>query len=159
MQSASVFLQEFGFTAEGGNGLSCIEVRRGSTKPRSQKAMRQWPQQVRLEWDRGRVDVAASMIPPLRGRLSTYGGAVRKKDEAAVQEMLIGLVQALEILLAGRSEDLARKQWAEFERGIAEKDERARRRQRTINMIAIAVFVIVIGIVILVAIESASGGR
>jgi len=69
--------------------LSFIHVRRGRRRPGRYTRLRELPQEVRLEYDRGRVNIAASIEP--RGR-----------DRYVHAELLVAIVATLRLLLTGQ---------------------------------------------------------
>ena len=152
MRQAAEFLGEFGFVAQAdrafqmGQTWNALEVRRGSTRRRWRSPMRDWPQQVRVEWDRGRVGVAASMSPPPRGRLDTSAGNVRRRDRLAVEQTLVTLARSIELLLVpGGSADQARAAWGPCEQQLIDQSARQRRRQRWILAFAIIFALLAVG--------------
>ena len=88
MRAVGTMLAELGFVAEVQNAFAmetawnAIELRRGAAKSRRGRGLLQWPQQVRVEWDRGRVEVAVAIHPPPRGRLDTNATKLGKKQSA-----------------------------------------------------------------------------
>jgi hypothetical protein len=102
---ASAFLSRGGFAAQTQTAFALdqtawtsIEVKRGKPIPSMSLAIPDLPQKISLEWDRGRVSVAAS--------ISDQHSA---KKRAA---MMLSIVQGLENLLAkGHSEDQAIGEW------------------------------------------------
>jgi hypothetical protein len=165
MTAASNFLQEFGFALDGERGFAiggtwdALEMRRGTPKSRYRGAIHNWPQQVRLEWDRGRVDVAATARPPMRGRLDYSGANLRKKEAAVVQELLVSLARSLEFLLAARSPDQARAAYEPLDRQLAEKAARSRRRNRIVIAIAVIFVLLAIGFAVFTAVMSSPHRR
>jgi hypothetical protein len=161
MSTAAHFLQEFGFVAEGqqafameGGVWDSLEVRRGVPKRGNRPRIREWPQQVRLEWDRGRVEVAASAMPPPRGTLDSRGDSIRKKEMPLVQDMLTGVARALELLLVARQPDRARAELAAVDQRLSEISQRDRRRARVWMLFAVVLVVLAIGCLIAVIITA-----
>ena len=162
MQAASAFLQEFGFVAEAERAFqvdavwNAIEMKRGSSKPRRNLPIRDWPQQVRLEWDRGRVEIAASMAPPTRRGLDTGSGDIGRRDTATVQEVLLAFAQCLEVLLTDRDPQHARQILGRAEQQMTEKAARDRRRRRLVTLIAVAFFVLLISVLVVLIVRTSS---
>ena len=83
-----------------------LELRRGKKNPARAKSALELPQHVRVEWDRGRVVVAASTLPRTwAGRQYPPGGwrtvpaSKVQPDQAA---MLTAVAEAIELRLAYR---------------------------------------------------------
>lgn len=164
MTEASRLLQQFGFVAKAQTGFqiggvwNALEVARGAAKFRYRKGVVEWPQNVRVEWDRGRVDVAAAITPPPRGRLDSNPSRLGKKEAARVQQLLVAIAQSLEMLLAQRlPSEQAAVLWAEAERQIEEQARRDRRRYRILMAILLGIVVLLIGLAVFMAITN--GGR
>src|SRR5689334_21573109 len=108
LRLASQFLSQRGFVATAqeafaigaGDAWNVLEMTRGQKKARRAKSIVVYPQTLRLEWDRGRVSVAASAISYQESR-SDYFGSGRPKGKAAQyqQPMLMDLVSRLQQLL------------------------------------------------------------
>ena len=110
------FLSEFGFAKVDRDDRS-LHVSRGRPKPKSDLSVSDLPQAVRLEYDRGRVDLAVTV--------SEY-----KKVEAAHREMALSLVHGLEQMLAHDGDlDKARGRMVSAEFDNAERIRRIRRRR------------------------------
>ncbi len=147
MHAAAEFLSARGFTSasaprafaigDAGAGVwDQLEVRRGRDPLSAGRArhLLQLPQQVRLEWDRGRVTVAASIA-------DRFG----KKDRVA---LLTAIASGLDRLLAQRQPpEVAAADWGAIESRI----ERARRRSRLIAVIVVVAFALLLAILIAVA--------
>jgi hypothetical protein len=143
LRAASEFLQASGFVAKADGAFQidgswpALEMSRGSVKL-TRSGIRDWPQQVRVEWDRGKVEVAASVMPPRRGRswnvslTGTSDVRVSKRDDATMRDMLTKLATALELLLAQRSLDEAAAHWSEIELRL-EAEAKARKRAARIR--------------------------
>ena len=146
LSAASAFLQAGGFAAVSESafrldgGWTTLEMQRGKKRGRP-KSVADCPQQVRLEWDRGRVTVAASITPSLTGggsfRLTGFGygyGALggvgispTSKRAKPYNELMIAIAQGLDDLLARRVPlDEARRAWIEQEAQIQAAARKAR---------------------------------
>src|SRR5438094_827837 len=88
LSAASSMLQSAGFSVNNNaafqmGGWSDLELRRGKTSETRAKDVTQCPQQVRIEWDRGRVNVAASVTPHARRtRVFRWSGVVNGQPYA-----------------------------------------------------------------------------
>jgi hypothetical protein len=154
MRAVGTMLAELGFVAEVQNAFAIepawnsIDMRRGKAKTR-RGGMLKWPQQVRVEWDRGRVDVAVAVYPPARGRLDTNASKLGKKQKAAVEQWLVTLAQSIEFLLGHKlPQPEAQAGLVRLEQELAEKDRKARRRVfiGAITFCVVAVAILVVGI-------------
>ena len=162
MGAAATLLQTFGFTAEAESGFQvgsgawdALEVRRGKKRARRYGVLRDWPQRVRLEWDRGRVSVAMSITPPPRGRLDSNAAKLSKKETAKAERLLLAVVTSLENLLAGMlPQPAAEAQWIELERELEEQARRARRKNRIILIVAITLLVLAVGLLVVGIVSS-----
>lgn len=132
-----------------------MELRRGAVKSKRNRGVNQWPQQVRVEWDRGKVDVAVSVTPPPRARFDSDPAKLGKKEKALVERMLFAVAQSLELLLArGVAPAEARAGLDRLDRELEDQARRARRRQ-TITLIVVLVFVVAaVGFAIYAAVSS-----
>jgi hypothetical protein len=165
LSAASNFLQSGGFQVMNNSafqmgGWTDLEVARGRASPARAKDVTQYPQQVRIEWDRGRVNVAASVTQRPRkekrfmwsGRASYQAGPLSgapPKDRAYADLMLV-ITRGLEILLAQRlSPQEAAREWFAVETQM--RDEARRARNRSIA-IGVAILVLFIGLIIFAAI-------
>jgi hypothetical protein len=96
LRQAADFLGQRGFVAsrqdafsmDAGNWTS-LEVRRGKPDPRNARRLLDFPQMVRLEFDRGRVSVAVSIMD------------MRNRSKAS-QALLVAIANSLEALLERR---------------------------------------------------------
>ncbi len=118
MHAASEFLAARGFTSDAGprafavgDGPAAVwdqlQVHRGRPPlaARNARHLLQLPQQVRLEWDRGRVTVAASIADRFK-----------KADRVA---LLTGIANGLDRLLAqGQPGEVAGAEWAAVEQRV-----------------------------------------
>lgn len=85
---------------------NAVELRRGRENPERAKSIVELPQFVRVEWDRGRVAVAASITPRTwMGRQYTPGSMITKPISARQpdqENLLLAVIGSLEMLLAHR---------------------------------------------------------
>lgn len=149
LRTAAEFLRTFGFEAQTETAFAldqqwkALEVHRGVQRGRRSRGVNEWPPMVRVEWDRGKVDVAASMSAPARRQswnieLGT-GSKVRKKDERLMQQMLVLIARTLDLLLAQRlPPEQARVEWDQLEARYREQAQRDRRRSRIVTIVAVA---------------------
>jgi hypothetical protein len=139
MQTALNFLQERGFVSDGPSGFrfandawTSLKVRRGKTTVRAAMNAVELPQTVRLEWDRGRVVVAASMDVPAK-QLPEHQG------------LLMSIATALEELLARRMvPEHAGQSLRHLEESLVEEARRKRRKRTRTLLILLAIIVALI---------------
>ena len=163
LRSVSSMLHDLGFVADAQNAFTveqswnAVELRRGNAKSRRGKGILQWPQQVRVEWDRGRVDVAVAVHPPPRGRLDSNVTKISKKQNALVEQWLMALAQSIELLLA---QQLPPSQ-AQANLVLLEQDlnEQARRSKRTSMIVLTLVLVFFVGCIFLLTYTIAHSRR
>ena len=130
---------------------NAVELRRGRENPDRARSVVELPQFVRVEWDRGRVTVAASIIPRTAwGRQYSPGAIVSKSMNAREpdqENLLLALVASLEMLLAHRRTP------AECVVGLDQIQDhltRLGRRKRTRNwLILLGVVVAIVAVVVL----------
>jgi hypothetical protein len=159
LRLASQFLSERGFEARaqeafaigsGGNHWNVLEMSRGKKNPRRAKSVLEYPQTLRLEWDRGRVTVAVSSTSYQESR-SDYFGRHKGKIAQWQQEGLMAIVTHLQQLLEGRATE------ADTVASLAaqENDLHARDRRRRARNMWITVVVLVLafgGLIALIAV-------
>src|SRR5262249_14921959 len=70
LRRASRLLEDHGFKAEepsafepSSSGPRDLKLQRGQRKPARARSIVQLPQEIRLQWDRGRITVAMSIVP------------------------------------------------------------------------------------------------
>lgn len=155
LQTASAFLRERGFSpAENDSGTGArLEMSRGKTNPARARSVAELPQSIRLDFDRGRIALAAAVTPsPVWGGRSFAGNDVeiRATDTNALKrmklhtDMLMGILGGLEKLLVHRAPaEIASQQWAEAEERIAAAARRHKRR----NRIALTIVTLLLGLI------------
>jgi hypothetical protein len=149
MQTALNFLQERGFVSDGPSGFrfandawTSLKVRRGKTTVRAAMNAVELPQTVRLEWDRGRVVVAASMDVPA-------------KQLPAHQSLLVNIATALEELLARRVAPAHAGQSLRYlEESLVEEARRKRRKRTTTLLVVLVIVIALIAFAIFMATQS-----
>ena len=173
LAAASEFLLAGGFVAVNESAFqidaawTTLEMQRGKKRGRP-KSIVDCPQQVRLEWDRGRVTVAASITPALIGgasfRMSSYGYGARagagisptSKRAKPYNQLIIAIAQGLDDLLARRLPlEQARQAWIEQEAQIQETARKARTR----SWIVLGIVLLVVFALITLAVTWALSGR
>ena len=161
MRAVGTMLAELGFVAEVQNAFAmetawnAIELRRGAAKSRRGRGLLQWPQQVRVEWDRGRVEVAVAIHPPPRGRLDTNATKLGKKQSAAVEQWMVTLAQAIESLLGHKlPQPEAQAGLVRLEQELAEKDRNARRNSMIVIIVAVTFCVAAVAILVAAVVSS-----
>lgn len=174
MRTAADMLSRYGFTAvnevafQVGDGeWKTLEVRRGMAKPHKSKGYQDLPQQIRVEWDRGRVEVAGMVQERPRYGSRSFGltgvwwnsdftgHAVEKNP--IYEELLLAQSQALELLLCARQPEAAQARFDAIELRLAEETERFRRKRRrrqTIAWIFVIVVFALLGVVIYFSVSS-----
>jgi hypothetical protein len=134
--AARTLLGQLGFHAEQSADPNVRDFRRGLSKAARARRISELPQRVHLEYDRGRVTLAASI-------------EVVRKDHALHRALLLALAESVELVVGrGDSIDQAGGRWDEVHREI-EKHAAARRRR---GRILIAVLTLVIVILLVLAI-------
>jgi hypothetical protein len=166
IRAAMSFLGERGFTsaqnpafpvAPTPSQMDTLHMRRGRANPNRAKSVAELPQTLRLDFDRGRVTVAASITPSHAwggSRWTSVGAAGERADRMVMhQKLLTSIVIGLELLLAQREHPVtASREWQLAEAHIV--DEARRRRRR--NAITLIVFVAVVTLLVALLILSAS---
>src|SRR5258706_11125966 len=112
LAAATGLLNSRGFTAVGEQAFSMdgtwnnVELRRGKAKAARSKSILDLPLNVRIEYDRGRISVAAAITPWSRGGREQIPGELRTRSNnnphPLQQELLLAVVAAIELLLAQR---------------------------------------------------------
>lgn len=150
LQTASQFLARRGFSArpqEGfamgaGGAWNVLEMVRGTHNPRKAKSVLHYPQTIRLEWDRGRVTVAASSTSYQEARSDYLGRRNKGKSAQWQQQVLVGLVTHLQHLLEGRVDpDALASTWTAQEDELHDADRRRRRRNVWLALVIVTLFV------------------
>ena len=106
--------------------------------------------EVRLEFDRGRVNVAVSGEPWGRGR--------RAIGEGRCQGLLVGIANAMDILIASGDENAAAMEWDSVERPLVALSQADGRRRRRTTIIVIT-FCAICVVLMIFAIVSSSPRR
>jgi hypothetical protein len=169
LTAASEFLSRGGFVAEADNAFrmgetkwTTLQMKRGRKSSARAKDATECPQEIRLEWDRGRVSVAASIEPRAHRRGFYYGGVLGLaiaasqnrggKKTREYSDMMVAISQALDDLLArGVAPEEAGRDWFTNEANIKLKAKKARRR----SWILLGVlFTLLIGFGVFVAVMS-----
>lgn len=160
---ASSFLKERGFVTGAGVGvasgtLAKMEWQRGRENANRAKSVSELPQVVRMDFDRGRVNLAASITPS-----AVWGGRswtntqidVREADVKSANKMkmhhdlLMSILIGLEKLLVDRATLLdAAREWEAVELQIAEAALKRKRRNAVIVTVFVAVMVTFVGMIV-----------
>ncbi|HYE20888.1 MAG TPA: hypothetical protein VEA69_20750 [Tepidisphaeraceae bacterium] len=156
MSVTSQFLAQRGFVAGvqtsfqlGAPGWNVVEMARGRKTAARAKSTLELPQQIRVEYDRGRVTVAASA---LTAKEAQNGRPPKGKPAAEAQAMLLALVQNVEYLLVHRADPATLMgQWSQHEDGIHREGLRRRARRLTILWSIVGVLVLLIALAIIAA--------
>jgi hypothetical protein len=154
--AAGAFLSERGFQAQAqaafvmGGQWDALEMARGAPSAFKAKNIAEYPTRVRIEWDRGRVVVAARIdsknekqekgIP--RPVLPSQINLDRAKVIDALACVLSTITFSIEALLSRRDEEAADVEWTLLDKGL---QKRALSRRSGINPMTI--FFVIGGIV------------
>lgn len=158
LRLASEFLTANGFAVQGQGGFqlggwTSLEVARGKANAGRARNIEELPQRVKVEWDRGRVTVAA-YIQAFAGRQSFQigTGSELPPDSPKARlhaHLMMAIAQGLEILLAHRRPaEEAIGPWQAVAAEI-QADAAARKRKGRLGLI---VLFVVIGLLVLLAI-------
>jgi hypothetical protein len=157
LRLASEFLTARGFAVQGQNafqmgGWTTLEVARGKQNATRAKSIEELPQRIKVEWDRGRVTVAAYIQAYARATFGVGSGLELPANSPKVRlhaQLMTAIVQGLELLLAHRRPaGEAYVQWDGVGAFVAEDARRRRRRSRTAITILVLIFVALIALVI-----------
>ena len=156
LRAASEFLTARGFSVNresafavgggGGGQWDTLEVTRGVKSAARAKSVAELPQRVRLEFDRGRVTIAAAIEYFQRGSFTVGSQKEPPAHSPKVRlhvDLLSSLVEGLEQALARRVPPLqAGAAFDAVQRRIETDAAHRRRKRRTTLVILIAIFVI-----------------
>jgi hypothetical protein len=129
-----------------------VELSRGVTNPARAKGIADLPQRVRVEWDRGRVSVAASITP--KNEKTTRRAPYLLGPEAAdlinlpavnvMGCLLLTVTRVAESLISHRDPHQAATVWGLLEMGLARRNEvREQRARQTRNRVLVVVCVLI----------------
>jgi hypothetical protein len=145
-------------------GWTDLSVKRGKKNVARARDATECPQRIHLEWDRGRVSVAASITPKPSQRSVLIWGVVGvaimaassrgKKTGREESELMLSIARSLEQLLGTGVEQqpqgmIVGQEWDFAEQRIKEASRRARRRSWIflgILLAAIAAIIVIIAI-------------
>jgi hypothetical protein len=128
------------------NQATTLQMRRGRKSERGAASVSQLPQQVRLDYEHGRVTIALSI-----GNVAALSSA-SQRDKPLQSELLLAIARGLEELLAyGRSGEIHYDQWDSAERQI---QDAAKRRTRRNRITLIILLLIVAGLVTLIVVAA-----
>ena len=136
------FLAYGGFSAVfdptgSGRPNNSLDVRRGRESAARALSIDELPQRVRVDWDRGRVTVAASIEYFQHGAFSTGTRSEPPAHSPKIRphiELMHAVVGGLEAVLANRMPvDEAVRHWSQLESRLRDESARKRRR-RTITL-------------------------
>jgi hypothetical protein len=157
IQQAADYLAARGFTASQGMSPTCLEMRRGQTNAARAKNVRELPQLVRMEFDRGRLNLALSI-----GANHAWGGASMFSITGDVagnprkMHLHLALLRAiafgLEQLLSCHGPRQA--DYGSWDRAEAEILAAARRRNRRIGIVLLVVFGLIALVITLLVINA-----
>ncbi len=157
LRLASEFLSQRGFvgldrTAFPMEGAwKTLEMTRGKKKAARAKSVSELPQSIRLDFDRGRITIAASISANASWGGSQWGGVGFGLDATSTNyspkrmqlhtDLLTSIARGLELLLSQKSDPAtAAADWSAVESRIAA----AAKKRRTRQLILLAVFLIFI---------------
>ena len=153
LRMASEFLTGGGFAVQGQNafqigGWNNVELTRGKVNAARAKTIEDLPQRVRIEWDRGRVTVAAYIQAFGQATWSFGSGVELPATSPKVRlhaQLLTAMAQGLELLLAHRRPaEEAYRPWNEVAALI---NEDARRRKRRGWIVLIVLVLLIAGLI------------
>ncbi len=158
MRLASEFLTANGFAVQGQGGFqlgewTSLEVARGKANAARAKSIEELPQRVKVEWDRGRVTVAA-YIQAFAGRQSFQIGSGTELPPNSPKarlhaHLMMAIAQGLESLLAfHRPAEEAIGPWQAVSAEIAGDASRRKGRRRTGLAILVIALVLLVGLAI-----------
>ena len=114
---------------------NALEMTRGRKKAARAKSVVDFPQQLRIEWDRGRVTVAVSALSPQESQVTGWSTKPKGKVAALQEQMLAGLVNHLQQLLEARVDsEQVLAAWAGYEKRLHDADRSRRRRNLWISL-------------------------
>ena len=164
LRLASEFLMAGGFIVQRDTAFSVdapwtkLDVVRGVANAARAKSIDQLPQRLVLEWDRGRVTVAASIewVPPGAFRWGTNREPPAHSPKVRTHvELMHALVGGLEALLGRRvPPEEARRAWAEVETRLREESRRQGRRRNVILWSVLGGILLLLALVIVAAVMS-----
>jgi hypothetical protein len=149
LQAAAAFLQDRGFLsakASAAPASTSLQMRRGQTNPARARTVADLPQFIRLDFDRGRVALAASITPS-----AVWGGrsltntelqdTSQSKRMILHTDLLMAILSGLERLLVQRTpSEVAAQDWLKAEERIASAARRHKRNTR-IGLVVLILFV------------------
>jgi hypothetical protein len=167
LTAASNLLQSGGFLVKNNSAFQIgtwtdLEVSRGRKTAARAKDATQCPQQLRMEFDRGRVNIAASITPmDRRNRSFRFGGVVlwgvsamarREGKDRVYGELMMVITQSLESLLVHHmSPEEAQQPWRIVEAQIKDSARRARQRRMVIWFTILGIILALLGFAIFMA--------
>jgi len=158
MRLASEFLTGRGFLVErsnafalDGGGWNALEVRLEKRKGKARtKTAVDLKQVVRLEWDRGRISMAALSLlaPGINTGLSTRPSR-DKTFEADQRQLLLAIARAMELVVGGQRPDQGAAEWDRAEQEVTAQAATKRRRNQPliIFVVILAVIAIIVAII------------
>jgi hypothetical protein len=160
-RAASEFLARGAFVLSDGQPASpdgavrVLDAARGKRNAARALSVPDLPQRLRLEWDRGRITVAAA-IEYFARSLLLLSRSEPPADSPRIKphvELLNAIVLGLdEVLTRGTTVDEAAAPWMALERRLRIEGAAARRTHRLILLVLLATFVVVIVFAIAVSV-------
>lgn len=157
LQLAADYLQAGGFAfqptaAPAARSARAIEVTRGKKNAAKAKSVDELPQRMHVEWDRGRVTVAAAIEYFEQGAFTGSSKREPPPESPKVRphvELMHAVVWGLEAMLVHRTPlDTARQPWAQAEARLREEARRKRRKRHIILWSILAAFLLLIALVV-----------
>lgn len=166
LSAAARFLAQGGFASQdqaftvGQPQWTTLEMKRGKKSPARAKTIAQLPQRIIVNYDRGRITVAASITAS-----HAWGGSANfnigfgidacgesPKKMILHQQLLIAIANGLDQVVAkGQPHEIAQADWLRTEQLIQEAAKKRTRRQLITAGIIILIFATLITLVILAA--------
>ncbi|MFI5378138.1 MAG: hypothetical protein ACHRHE_02420 [Tepidisphaerales bacterium] len=162
---AARFLNEGGFVGDSTAGFALaqsqwttLDMRRGKQNPARAKSVSELPQRLIIQYDRGRITIAASITASYvwggqRGFNVGFGistAAESPRKMAMHQRLLLGIINGLDRLLAGnQTPEASRVEWLAAEAEIAAAARKRRTRNIIIGSIAVFFFIAMIALLII----------
>jgi hypothetical protein len=163
LSAAATYLSEGGFVGQGGavavgqQEWTTLDMTRGKKNVARAKNVAELPQRVLINFDRGRVTVAASIQASQvwgGGGFAVSSGSVSEspKKMGLHRDLLLGIVSGLELAMTAPQVDgQARAQWVKAEAAILAE---ARKRSRRMVMALIVIVALFAGVIALIAIAA-----
>lgn len=135
-------------------GWNSLEMKRGVKNPARAKSVAELPQVIRLEFDRGRINVAAS-IPAWARSFWTAGSRELKATHPKVKgnvDLMMAIIWGLEqVVVHQHPPHVAASNWLQVESHLIAEGQKKRRRSTVWLVLAIIFVVVAVTLVIVAA--------